>query len=384
MSPFAVADGRKVGALTRDEAIDALREYARLYGPDFTQAAFNPANARWQKRPDLIERYEAGRPDGRPWPSLNALKSTAPDESFSRLRELAGFKRNKPGGAASRRSTVPTDDEMPDRRVIVRAIRTPDAHADMLNRELRKATEREQTAKRLLAESRREVKRLRERKPERELVVRDRPVTRVVEKTKTKTVKVRDDRALKAAREQRDAWRADATSMSRARDTALREAERLRDRLADMAATLDEERAEAATSMSAAYDTSNRLTAAERRVEALTAELADVRAESIEAVERASALELVRAAERRVEAAELRAVKAERVAAEHGAAVTGELRTLTSHELAELRSSGPGGESVMTAALKGLATARRMNTPGKMSMALWDVARAALTWRDRL
>lgn len=380
MSPSALADGRQVGALTRDEALDALREYARLYGPDFTQAAFNPANARWQHRPDLIERYEAGRPDGRPWPSLNALKSTAPGKSFSRLRELAGFERNKPGGSAQRRAAVPTDDEMPERKVIVRAVRTPDTHAEMLTRELRKATEREQTAKRLLREARTEVKRLRERP-----VIEARTEVKTV--VKRETVKVADpkiERALVKAREQRDDARA-AVRAERDQAAALdRDLQRARTTIENLTAERDASHADATEAARLGNQASDRLAAAESRADALAQDLAEARAVADDASEMAMVSGLVRKAEQRVYDAELRAARAERTAAEHGQAMTGELRMLTHAELDELRSRGPAGEDMMAAALKKLAKARKMPGDGKMEAALIDIARAAVTWRDRL
>ena len=89
---------------------------------------------------------------------------------------------------------------------------------------------------------------------------------------------------------------------------------------------------------------------------------------------------LVRAAEQRVEMAEVRAARAEREMAEQGAAVTGESRRLTKAELDALRRNSPAGPAVMAAALKHLALARR--NAGDLDAALAEVAAAAIGWRD--
>ena len=82
--------------------------------------------------------------------------------------------------------------------------------------------------------------------------------------------------------------------------------------------------------------------------------------------------------------AELRAARAERELRETVAAIRGEARRLTATELAELRVSGPSGPAVMAEALNALAVARKSNNPMRMQDALRRVARAAVTWQERI
>jgi len=91
------------------------------------------------------------------------------------------------------------------------------------------------------------------------------------------------------------------------------------------------------------------------------------------------------ASDRRAAAeAELRAARAERELRETVAALRGEARRLTTVELAELRTNGPGGPAVMAEALRVLAAARRTNNPAHMQDALRRVAQAAVTWQERI
>jgi hypothetical protein len=101
------------------------------------------------------------------------------------------------------------------------------------------------------------------------------------------------------------------------------------------------------------------------------AELRDARAEA--ARDRRAAAE-----------AELRAARAERELRQTVAAIRGEARKLTTAELAELRTNGPGGPAVMAEALKALTAARRTNNPTRMQEALRRVAQAAVMWQERI
>ncbi|UTI63546.1 hypothetical protein NBH00_19655 [Paraconexibacter antarcticus] len=66
------------------------------------------------------------------------------------------------------------------------------------------------------------------------------------------------------------------------------------------------------------------------------------------------------------------------------AAVKGEPRRLTPAELEDLRATGPAGPAVMAKALGDLAAARRCGNPTALREALSRVARAAVTWQERL
>ncbi len=59
-------------------------------------------------------------------------------------------------------------------------------------------------------------------------------------------------------------------------------------------------------------------------------------------------------------------------------------RRLTPDELAELRTDGPAGPAVLAAALKTLAAARAGGDTPALRAALHEVARAAVTWEERL
>jgi hypothetical protein len=86
----------------------------------------------------------------------------------------------------------------------------------------------------------------------------------------------------------------------------------------------------------------------------------------------------------RAEAADRRAASAERELRETVAAIKGEQRRLTADELVELRSTGPAGPAVLATALKALATARANGSATDLRVALTEVARAAITWQERI
>src|ERR1700758_999100 len=86
---------------SRTYYIEALREYARLFGDDFPQSAFAPSQAKRNGRPDLVEVYYQPRPSGGNWPSLNAIKLHF--GSWNEAREAAGFPPNQTGPASGRR-----------------------------------------------------------------------------------------------------------------------------------------------------------------------------------------------------------------------------------------------------------------------------------------
>ena len=374
MAPSAkIAEGR-VGKLSREQALSALREYAELYGPDFGSAAFNSANARWAGREDLVEKYYAGRPDGRPWPSLNSIKA-ATGGSFTAAREAAGLPKNRPGPRRRVGEAAPIRDTRVQ-RVMVESDRDRELMA-----KLDRARARAERAERLLAEAR-----AKPREVVRERVVRERvPVTTTVTKTKVveKKVKVTDVAKLERLRGKL----ADAEARARAAEDQTKSAIRDRDdarRLADVRAreltTLTDDSRSAAADANRLRDA---LTASEARVDRLRSELVEAQAVDGDARERAVASDLVAKAEARAEHAEVRAARAEREMAEQGAAVVGELRKLTRAELDELRAKGPAGPVVLAGALKKLGMARKLGG-SDLDAALLLVARAALAWRERL
>ena len=53
-------------------------------------------------------------------------------------------------------------------------------------------------------------------------------------------------------------------------------------------------------------------------------------------------------------------------------------------ELVALRDAGPSGPAVMAAALKDLSAARAGGSPTALTAALGRVARAAVTWQERM
>lgn len=81
---------------TRDDIIDAITEWAALYGESPRAADWNPSAARWSAAEWRIERYRRGRPDGTPWPSLNRAKAPF-GGSLNAALAAAGFEPNKPG-----------------------------------------------------------------------------------------------------------------------------------------------------------------------------------------------------------------------------------------------------------------------------------------------
>lgn len=91
-------DARLRQIWTRERVIQALQDYAEVYGPYFTAAAFSPSTAKWRDELELVDRYRKGNPlhGNKPWPSLNAIKDKF-DGSFNTARVAAGLEPNRPG-----------------------------------------------------------------------------------------------------------------------------------------------------------------------------------------------------------------------------------------------------------------------------------------------
>jgi hypothetical protein len=375
-------------AWDRDSIIIAIQEWVATYGEPPRAADWNPSSAKWSGQLWRVERYRAGRADGSPWPALNSAKRPF-GGSLNEAIRAAGFEPAKPG--PKRRTDV--DPEQAHRTVMC-----PEARA-MVAAALAQARE----AERRIAQLEGRLERVGER-AQRAAAERDaarRAGRRVTVKPKVVRERVVDDAAI--ARAQRRAINAEAKA-----DVTIRDA---RDKVADarmdaaeartaakrMAAKL--ERAEATIGtlrgerreLKLAQDRlADELVVAERLLERARAEaerapaVVTVREEAPEAAE-VRAAQAAAARDRRAAAeAELRAARAERELRETVAALRGEARRLTSAELAELRTNGPGGPAVMAEALKALAAARQTNNPTRMQDALRRVAQAAVTWQERI
>jgi hypothetical protein len=381
-------DGRKSETFTRDDIIEALREYGALYGDDFAQSAFSPSQAKRNGRPELVERYYTPRADGSRWPSLNGIKAKF-DGSWNDARAAAGFAPNSTGPKRGRR---PSGSAPPILDVRERLVYVPHEKTRQLTVRLNRTQERLRDALAARDKARAELREARQRA---------RPVARAPEvrerrvpgktKTITKTVKVKDERALERLRarlaaEQAKVKDADAAlravqaqlaAESRDHEKAMVRAERAELEMAEATGAARE----AARERARAED---RLAAAETRIDRLTGELEHAREQLMGNAEAAMTADLVRHADTRADQAEVRAARAEREMAEQAAAITGELRRLTVGELAELREAGPAGRAVMEKAIKGLLRALAAGGKGPLDEALDEVARAAVTWRERL
>lgn len=393
----ATADRRRIGAFTRQDAIECLQEYGRLYGPDFTAAAFNPATARWQRHPEFIERYERGRPDGRPWMSLNAIKKLFPTEdsprgSFDAARVAAGFSVNTTGPRRRKSADIPAEIPHVPARVVTRIT----DRSAKLSKEVARLREQlarsQERADRVTAElrSRRKVK----------------PETRVIERTVP--VAVADDKALAMLQEmldecsaERDALAsrvADLTDQTEALQAALGRAAQTDRVFAEQTALVAQLRVEQRETRETIKAEHDRALEAEKIVRELTGTAEQLRSmvdaaqlEREQTRERLLAAEdgtlasfRVAQAESRADAAEKRAQRAERQSIAHAEAATGKLRPLTQAELQELRRTGPSGPSVFARALKRLAKARSNPGGGALHNALDEIMRAAKSWQDVL
>jgi hypothetical protein len=384
--------------LTDDQlrAVQELRDYAQLYGPDFTTAAFNPSVAKWRDRPEDRERYLRGNVlRGRPWLSLNTIKD-AFGGKWNDAREAAGFERNRPGPGKGKRAAhkhAPirgVDDHVRVRTVVrERVVREPAAPVGAdpvatrsLERALAAAEKRAAKAEDQLAKVNARLHEVRERARARDLAMRkqrDR-ADRNAELVAALRAELRDVGSLLG--EQTTAADAGALTAAQANAEATRamaEAAQLRVELSETREELDR--------------------AQELRELADPEELERARAEVREARGRvAAAREAQAAAERTaaVAAAAKRAAENERAAAEHDTrvalrevrevreAVAGHDRKLTPDELRELRGRGPAGAAVFLAAVKDVARANAKGQRQALREALHRAAAAAVRWSERL
>ncbi len=382
---FAGAPPRSRGAWDRDSIIQAIQEWVALHGEPPRAADWNPSSAKWSGQLWRVERYRAGRPDGSPWPALNAAKRPF-GGSLTAAIVAAGLEPARPG--PTRRADVDPEQAgravmSPEGRAMVDAalVRARDAERRVASLEAQLARARERALR--LAQERDAARRSAAAKPTvvRERVRDDAALARARKRAADAAAKA--DAAVAGARAREDAARADA---GEARGMAKRLASRL-ERSEATVASLREERRELRREVEGLAD---RASALERLLEAARAEAARapevvrVREEAPGAAAvRAAAAEATRS-RRAAEAAELRAARAERELRETVAAVRGEARRLTPAELAALRDAGPSGPAVMAAALKDLSAARAGGSPTALAAALGQVARAAVTWQERM
>lgn len=364
-----VSAGEDRSVWSREKVIAALRRWAALYDASPRASDFNPSAARWSAQEYRIERYRLGDPGtGEPWPALNTIKRLF-DGSFNVALAAAGLEVNRPG--PPRRSSVDLDRASsglpPESRVAVEA-----------------AAERVRVLEgKLAAAEARLARPVPVPVPGARVVVRER---------------VRPDRAAVDRARRAEASAARARSVASEARSQLSEA---KGALAALEARLREAAAENAVLVRRLAVRERELARAREARDEARRKLRSAESRSVEPVvrtervveyrERRSVsereLEAARAEARRAEAraraageAEARADAAYR---ELASAVSGVDRRLSAAELRSLRGRGPAGPAVLGSALRDLAAARKAGNGG-MDAALLGVARAAVSWREKL
>lgn len=372
----------------RDSIITAIQEWVARYGEPPRAADWNPSSARWSAQDWRVARYRAGREDGSAWPALNSAKRPFGGSLTAAIR-AAGFEPARPG--PRRRDAVDLSaahaaDLGADGRAMVDAARADVRRAErrvaQLGAQLDRARARLDEVRAERDEARRAAARtVVKTKVVRERVVDDAAVARAVSRARAA-----EDKARRAAVEARALAAEARMDAAEARGAAKRLAARQERSEATVHALREERRALA-----------DALRRAEDRALATTLRLAEARAgaarpsapievpvgaagESDAETLRADA----EAARREAVAARVAQSAAERELRATVAASKGEPRRLTRAEREELRASGPAGPAVLAKALTELATARRTGNPHALDEALEAVARAAVTWQERL
>lgn len=364
---------------SRDTIIQALRDYAELYGDAFTTAAFNPSVAKWRDRMDLRERYLAGNPrTGEPWPSLNTIKGEF-GGSFNAAREAAGLEANRPGPSAGAKraagSVAPVRDVDDRVRVVVRERVLADPGQNVSTRDLRAAERRAERAEAKLATVSERLTAAR---------ARARDATTDLAKVRGRRDRAADD--LKAMREElRDVGQSLGRALDRA-ETAETESARLRGDLITTTEELDRVRVELerAEELRGLADPAE-LEAVRVEVREARGAVAAARQAQLDAERRAGeARAAQRAAETARDRAERDAAREAGLRGEMTRALAGHDRPLTAAEMDELRTRGPSGPAVFTAAVKAVARAQARGGRGELIPALREAASAAIRWADRL
>jgi len=378
-SPATKARGGPKVRWTRDKIIEALRRYAALYGPDFTAAAFSPSTAKWRDEPEMAERYFAGDPEtGAAWPSLNAIK-TPFDGSFNAARVAAGLPANRPGPAKTKRPdgahapvrdvrhvtrTVYVETEgVKSKRDLARLlfkIARPTEKVQELEDKLTKT--KEGAKAKTITKTKTSTKVVRERVP-------DKAAERRADRAEQSLARLREE--LAAAREDARKAKSDATRFAAHRERSEAKVYELREERRDLRTAADEARADAQRA-------EDRAVAAERERD----ELAD--REPVVIREASPEQAVLTEAKRARRSAELRAARAERELLDTVSAVTGERRKLSKAELNDLRKRGPAGEALVLRALADLSKAKKTNNRVAMDAALYALASAAVSWKERL
>jgi hypothetical protein len=366
----------------RDSIIQAIQEWVALHGEPPRAADWNPSSAKWSGQEWRIARYRAGRPDGTPWPALNAAKRPF-DGSLVAAVRAAGFEPAKPG--PKRRCDV-------DLAQAGRAVISPEGRA-MLDAALAEARDAGRRVATLEAK-------LDRAKLRADALVRERDAARREARRTPKVVRERvgDDAALRRARiaiekadvrvarlrEELAGARMDAAEARTAAGRMAARLERAEATVADLRAQRRDLRAQLDDALTEVAGLDELLTAARADTAAARPVEVVVREEAPSATVVRDALAAAAVARRATAAAEERVARVERDLRERVAAVTGEPRRLTADELAGLRADGPAGPAVLAAALQDLAAARRRGGEQRLAMALRRVAEAAITWQERL
>ena len=365
----------------REYFLEAGREYTRRYGADaLTAAAFAPAAAKRAGRPDLVERYYAGREDGTTWPSLNALKRNF-GGSFNKYRAALGLPPNTTGPARGRRQAGEAEPilNVRERRVVVEGEGTAWLRKQLAAAERRaaRAEERLELAKRQLVETS-ETGKLDE-------------LRRLLHDEKSRRRKVQRELMSAERREARAKEREEALRLA-ARDSPVlaKEVDRLTARLAKAKSAAPRTVTKTQTRTVIVQDEAlvRRAERAEKRVDELRDMLAISEAERVDLRERLGTIRQVAITEaiatRKVQEAERKAVDLEKRLANQAELLVGERRQLTEQEMEHLRSTGPAGYVTFAGAIKRVARARAEGSRAALKTALTDTIAAALNWRDRL
>lgn len=377
--------------------LDAGHEYVRRYGADqLTAAALNPASAKRGGRPDLVDRYYAGREDGTAWPSLNAVKLNF--DSFVAYREALGLPPNSTGPARGRRKAgeAPPILDVRERRVVV-----PGEQTSWLRKQLERAERRALRAEEKLEAEKRESGSL---PAEHERLVKSLRNRLADEKSRTRDVR----RELFNATRREERARARAEIVDKRDPRTLREVDRLTDRLANALARVrelensprtktvvqnskPEVRVRTRTRTVEVVDEKSlrRAERAEKRAHELAEELSAVREARNDLADRVATIRREAVAEavinQRVRVAEARVQKVEKLLEDQAALLVGERRRLTSQEIASLRRDGPAGYVVYARAVKHVARVNAEVGPGEeLKAALRESMSAGLNWIDRM
>lgn len=403
--PTTLRNRGGVAPRPREFYLNAGREYIRRYGADaLTAAAFNPAAAKRGGRPDLVDRYYAGREDGTAWPSLNAIKKSF--DGFTKFREELGLPPNStfPKGGRRPAGTAEPILEVRERRVIV-----PGEQTVWLTRQLHAAERRAARAEERLETEKSRVVEVPEDQTRLVSALRNRLAD---ERSRRKDLK----RELHNAVRREDRARMRAEIAAGGEDPAtLREVDRLTDLLAEAEGRIRAlEATPAGTKVVVQREivheaepeirtrtvtrtrkvtvpdekSLRRAERAESRLADLREDLEGVRATRDDLADRLATIRREAVAEaltnQRVRSAEDRAAKLEKQLALQGELLVGQRRALSEEEIESLRRDGPAGEVLFARAVKKVSRAWNAGSRVDTRAALYESMSAAKNWMDRL